>query len=102
MGHPRPPLPDGPLAFRARPPGCLRGRSIRRGPLVKAFAELYTALDETTKTNEKVAALTRYLSAAPPEDAAWAISFLIGRRPKRLLESRKLAQWAIEEAGVPE
>ncbi|HJT90223.1 MAG TPA: ATP-dependent DNA ligase, partial [Bryobacteraceae bacterium] len=27
---------------------------------------------------------------------------LIGRRPKRLLESRKLAQWAIEEAGIPE
>jgi DNA ligase 1 len=69
---------------------------------VKAFAELYAALDETTKTNEKVAALKRYLTAAPPEDAAWAINFLIGRRPKRLLESRKLAQWAVEEAGVPE
>jgi DNA ligase-1 len=69
---------------------------------VKAFADLYAALDETTKTNEKVAALTRYLAARTPEDAAWAVNFLIGRRPKRLLESRKLAQWAIEEAGVPE
>ncbi|MBZ5625240.1 MAG: cisplatin damage response ATP-dependent DNA ligase [Acidobacteriia bacterium] len=69
---------------------------------MKAFAELYAALDETTKTNEKVAALTRYLAAARPEDAAWAVNFLIGRRPKRLLESRKLAQWATEEAGVPE
>ena len=69
---------------------------------MKAFAELYAALDETTKTNAKVAALTRYLAAAPAEDAAWAVNFLIGRRPKRLLESRKLAQWAIEEAGVPE
>lgn len=69
---------------------------------MKAFADLYAALDETTKTNAKVAALTRYLSAAPPEDAAWAVNFLIGRRPKRLLESRKLAQWAIEEAGVPD
>ncbi|HEY2012643.1 MAG TPA: ATP-dependent DNA ligase, partial [Bryobacteraceae bacterium] len=69
---------------------------------MKAFAELYAALDETTKTNEKVSALTRYLAAAPPADAAWAMSFLIGRRPKRLLESRKLAQWAIEEAGVPD
>jgi DNA ligase 1 len=69
---------------------------------VKAFAELYAALDETTKTNAKVAALTRYLAAAAPEDAAWAVNFLIGRRPKRLLESRKLAQWAIEEAGIPD
>jgi DNA ligase-1 len=69
---------------------------------VKAFAELYAALDETTKTNEKVAALERYFRGAEPEDAAWTVSFLIGRRPKRLLESRKLAQWAIEEAGVPD
>jgi len=69
---------------------------------VRAFAELYAALDETTKTSGKVAALKRYLSVAPPEDAAWAVSFLIGRRPKRLLESRKLAEWAIQEAGVPD
>ena len=69
---------------------------------MKAFAELYAALDQTTKTNGKVDALKRYLAAAQPEDAAWAVNFLIGRRPKRLLESRKLAQWAIEEAGVPD
>lgn len=69
---------------------------------MRAFADLYAALDETTGTNRKVAALARYLAAAPPADAAWAVSFLLGRRPKRLLESRKLAAWAIEEAGVPE
>ena len=69
---------------------------------MKAFAELYAALDETTKTNEKVEALTRYFSRVPPADAAWAATFLIGRRPKRLLESRNLAQWAIEESGIPE
>jgi len=69
---------------------------------VKLFTELYTALDETTKTNEKVAALARYFREAPPEDAAWAVNFLIGRRPKRLLESRKLAQWATEEAEIPD
>jgi DNA ligase 1 len=69
---------------------------------VKAFAGLYAALDETTKTNAKIAALERYLETAQPADAAWAVHFLMGRRPKRLLESRKLAQWAIEEAGVPD
>jgi DNA ligase-1 len=63
---------------------------------------LYAALDATTKTNEKVAALKRYWSAAAPADATWAASFLLGRRPKRLFESRKLAQWAIEEAGIPD
>ncbi len=68
---------------------------------MKAFAELYAALDGTTKTNAKIAALKRYLERTQPEDAAWAVHFLIGRRPKRLLESRKLAEWAIAEAGVP-
>ena len=69
---------------------------------MQAFAELYAALDETTRTSEKVAALKNYFASAAPADAIWAVSFLIGRRPKRLLESRKLAQWAIEEAGIPE
>ena len=67
---------------------------------MKNFAALYAALDSTTKTNQKVAVLKEYLAAAQPDDAAWAVHFLIGRRPKRLLESRKLAQWAMEEAGV--
>jgi DNA ligase-1 len=69
---------------------------------MKAFAELYAALDETTRTNEKVDALARYFAAAPPEDAAWAVHFLIGRRPKRLVPARRLAEWAMEMAGVPE
>lgn len=69
---------------------------------MKAFAQLYAALDQTTRTNDKVAALERYFSTAPPEDAVWALHFLIGRRPRRLIESRKLAEWAIEEAGIPD
>src|SRR5438067_3798969 len=69
---------------------------------MKAFAELYARLDSTTKTNEKTEALAGYFRHAPPEDAAWAIHFLIGRRPKRLIESRKLWGWAIEEAGIPD
>jgi len=69
---------------------------------VKAFADLYAALDETTKTNEKIAAMAAYFRSAPPEDTAWAVHFLIGRRPKRLIPSRDLAGWAIEAAGIPE
>lgn len=69
---------------------------------MKAFAELYAALDSTTKTNEKVEALAAYFRSAPPADIAWAVHFLIGRRIKRLIESRKLWHWAIEEANIPE
>jgi len=69
---------------------------------VKAFAELYTALDETNKTNEKVDALTRYFATAAPADAAWALYFLIGRRPKQAVASAKLHAWAVQAAGVPD
>src|SRR3954469_15326422 len=68
---------------------------------MKEFARLYTALDETTATNEKIAALAEYFSSAPPEDAAWAVHFLSGRRPKRLVSARNLRTWAAEAAGVP-
>ncbi len=69
---------------------------------MKAFAELYAALDETTKTSEKVDALARYFTSVPPADAAWAVHFLSGRRPKRLVGGRKLADWALEFTGTPE
>jgi len=68
---------------------------------VRGFARLYTALDETTATGEKVAALAAYFRSAPPADAAWAVHFLTGRRPKRLVSSVKLATWAAEAAGIP-
>jgi DNA ligase-1 len=69
---------------------------------VKAFAELYAALDETTKTTRKVAALVGYFSSAPAADAAWAVYFLIGRKPRQVVPSAKLRAWAAAEAGVPE
>ncbi|HEU5015000.1 MAG TPA: ATP-dependent DNA ligase [Roseiflexaceae bacterium] len=69
---------------------------------MKAFADLYTALDETTKTNEKVDALARYFASAPPDDAAWALYFLIGRRPRQVVPSARLRQWVEEVAGLPE
>lgn len=69
---------------------------------MKAFAELYDAIDATTTTLGKVAALTEYFRAAPPDDAAWAVSFLVGRRPKRLIKSADLRAWAAEAADVPD
>jgi DNA ligase-1 len=69
---------------------------------VKAFAELYAALDETTRTTDKVAAMARYFAAAPPADAAWAVYFLSGRKPRQAVPSKRLRLWARELAGVPE
>ena len=61
---------------------------------MRAFAGLYAALDETTATGEKIAALVEYFRSAPPEDAAWAVHFLVGRRPKRLVSAPALRAWA--------
>jgi DNA ligase-1 len=69
---------------------------------MRDFARLFAAIDETNKTTEKVAAMERFFRLATPADAAWAMSFLTGRRPKRLVISTKLHQWASEMAGVPE
>ncbi|MCU0492047.1 MAG: ATP-dependent DNA ligase [Chloroflexaceae bacterium] len=69
---------------------------------MKSFAQLYTALDETTKTNDKLAALRRYFESASPADAAWALYFLMGRRPRQVIGSRKLSEWAIAAAGIPD
>ncbi|MDY3554507.1 ATP-dependent DNA ligase [Gemmata sp. JC717] len=69
---------------------------------MKAFADLYAALDETTRTAEKTAAMARYFAAAPPADAAWAVYFLSGRKPRQAVPSKRLRLWARELAGVPE
>lgn len=68
---------------------------------MKAFAELYTALDETNKTTGKVEAMVRYFQSTPPEDAAWGLYFLTGRRPKRPVNTTKLWTWAQELSGLP-
>jgi DNA ligase-1 len=68
---------------------------------MKAFSNLYTTLDETTKTSEKVEALARYFGRAAPADAAWAVYFLIGRKPRQVVPSALLRAWAAEEAGIP-
>ena len=69
---------------------------------MKRFARLFAALDETMRTNEKVDALVEYFSNAAPADAAWAVYFLSGGRPKRLIPVRRLATWAMQEASIPD
>ena len=63
---------------------------------MKRFSALYEAIDQTTSTNAKVAALAAYFRDAPAADAAWAIFFLTGRRLKRVVPSAGLREWAQE------
>jgi DNA ligase-1 len=69
---------------------------------VKDFAALFDALDQSTATSDKVAALTAYFREADAADAAWAVFFLTGNRPKQAVPTKRLHQIAAEVAGLPD
>ena len=69
---------------------------------MKAFAELYARLDATTSSNAKLAAMREYFAQAQPEDAAWAVYFLSGGRPRQLVPTKILREQAISLAQLPE
>jgi len=68
---------------------------------MKRFAALYATIDQTTKTNAKVAALAAYFRDAPEEDRLWTIALFSGRRPRRAITTTKLREWAAERADIP-
>ena len=67
---------------------------------MRAFAELYAELDATTSSNAKLAAMQRYFAQAAPEDAAWAVYFLSGGRPRQLVPVRLLHELAVIHSGL--
>jgi len=69
---------------------------------MKEFANLYRALDETTKTSRKIAAMAAYFRDCDPGDGAWTVYFLSGRRLKRLVPVSLLRQWCAEKAVLPD
>ncbi|MEM6887109.1 MAG: ATP-dependent DNA ligase [Pseudomonadota bacterium] len=68
---------------------------------MKRFAALFSTIDQSTKTNAKVAALADYFAEAPEPDRVWTIALLSGRRPKRAVTTTRLREWAAEVAGIP-
>jgi DNA ligase 1 len=75
---------------------------------MRRFTQLYVEMDRTKRTSEKVAAMERYFRETPPQDAAWALYFLAGRKLKRLITWRilddairrvtNLPSWLISES----
>jgi len=68
---------------------------------MKQFAQLFTALDQTTKTLDKIKALVAYFKKANDQDKLWAIAILSHRRPKRTVNATLLATWASELSRLP-
>jgi DNA ligase 1 len=69
---------------------------------MKRFSQLFAELDATTSTNAKIEALARYFDAVPPADAAWAVYFLAGGKPRQVVPMSTLGALACEAAGIPD
>ncbi|CAN5545289.1 ATP-dependent DNA ligase [soil metagenome] len=69
---------------------------------MKYFAQLFNELDSTTRTNEKVKSLVKYFTENNHSDNIYAISFLTGRKPKQLVKSALIREWAREAAQIPQ
>ncbi|KNZ33458.1 MAG: ATP-dependent DNA ligase [Methylibium sp. NZG] len=67
---------------------------------MKRFAQLFAELDASTATSAKVDALKRYFSNAAPADAAWAVYFLAGGKPRQVVPTAALRALACQRAGI--
>ncbi|WP_300753227.1 ATP-dependent DNA ligase [Janthinobacterium sp.] len=67
---------------------------------MRDFARLYAELDETTSTSRKLAALQAYFRQVSPENAAWAVYFLAGGKPRQAVPTKLLRQYATGFAGL--
>lgn len=68
---------------------------------MKDFANLYDRLDASTSSNAKLAAMQDYFNAATPEDAAWAVYFLSGGRPRQLVPTKLLRELTLSASNMP-
>jgi DNA ligase-1 len=67
---------------------------------MRRFADLFQLLDASTATTAKVAAMVDYFTQAPPEDAAWAVYFLAGGKPRQVVPTALLRETACAVAGI--
>jgi DNA ligase-1 len=68
---------------------------------LKSFAQLVNILGTSTKTNERLEALSNYFSTADDKDKVWVIALFTGRRPKRAVNSTQLWEWCGELTNLP-
>lgn len=78
---------------------------IRDVPLedqgMRLFSELVNVLGTSTKTNDKLKALSEYFATANDKDKVWVIALFSGRRPRRTISGALISQWCAELIGLP-
>lgn len=68
---------------------------------MRLFAALVEGLGKSTKTNDKLDALSAYFSSAGDKDKVWVIALFSGRRPRRSVSGSQLATWCVELIRLP-
>jgi DNA ligase-1 len=66
-----------------------------------SFAQLIYTLGISTKTNDKLQALSAYFAHADEKDKVWVIALFSGRRPRRTVSGTQLAAWCTELVHLP-
>ena len=69
---------------------------------MREFSQLFHDLDESTKTNDRIDQLVKYLMEAPPEDSIWVCWFLAGNRIQGAIKTSELRTFASERSGLPQ
>lgn len=64
------------------------------------FAQLFAELDASTATTAKLEALQRYFAEVPAADAAWAVYFLAGGKPRQVVPTATLRTLAVRLSGI--
>jgi DNA ligase-1 len=68
---------------------------------MKQFADLVSMLGTSTKTNDKLNALSDYFASANDKDKVWVIALFSGRRPKRTISGSLIQEWCAELVNLP-
>ncbi|MDQ6681082.1 MAG: hypothetical protein M3Y67_08990, partial [Pseudomonadota bacterium] len=67
---------------------------------MRLFSALFIELDASTSTRAKVDALRRYFRAAAAPDAAWAVYFLAGGKPRQVVSGAVLRALGCRLAAI--
>ncbi|PUZ29330.1 ATP-dependent DNA ligase [Chitinophaga parva] len=66
------------------------------------FVNLVKVVSNSTKTNEKLEALSQYFAQADVKDKPWVLALFSGRRPRRTVNAAQLKAWCMQVTGLEE
>jgi DNA ligase-1 len=69
--------------------------------IMKLFAELFIALDQTNQANTKIELMANYFKNASKSDIVWVLALLMDKKPKRTIKLPLLRSWAAEISHIP-